>query len=333
MSLSSLATSILRMVCNRVQAAQIAMPQRMESKGSSDLDMLNHQGGLSGGGRGASFAARSFSLPPPASHSGLQQYGSTTYGSGAGGFGGTGAGGIAAAVTASAAMALRGTPPIANDPIGALLHQQPWGLPFSLPRTSAFDAPAAGVPAGFDSRVLSPQPRYPGENGGGGAPGGGGGGHLADGGNLLWGSMKAAAAAAVTRPPMFNQNAAAIRFLEGQQRAAQQAATAAASTPLQNFVDIYSNAADLISKAGMAGARFSSATSALSVACVVRVVIGAPSVISALTMLGCTQWLTPLPPGGGVLLSGHVPTCSCSHAGCSAVLAALLPCLADHRRL
>lgn len=256
MSLTSLATSILS---NRVQAVQAAMPQRMESKGSSDLDMLNHQGGLGGGGHGASFAARSFSLPPPASHSGLQQYGSTTYGSGAGGFGGTGAGGIAAAVTVSAAMGLRGTPPIANDPIGALLHQQSWGLPFSFPHTSAFDAPAAGGPAGFDSRVLSPQPRYPGENGGGGAPGGDAGGHLADGGNLLWGSMKAAAAAAVTRPPMFNQNAAAIRFLEGQQRAAQQAVTAAAaaaSTPLQDFADIYSNAADLISKAGMAGARF-----------------------------------------------------------------------------
>lgn len=94
--------------------------------------------------------------------------------------------------------------PPASDTLGPLA-QQPWGLPFALQRTSAFGDAAAST-AGYDGRVVSPQPRYPGD---GALGGGGGGGGVPDHSSLLWGSVKAAAAAAASRPQATSANVSA----------------------------------------------------------------------------------------------------------------------------
>lgn len=75
------------------------MPQRMESKGSTDLDALQQQQARSN----AQYAARAFSVPTPGGGGALQQYGGA--GSLFGGMGG--ANGHASAMAAATTAALQ----------------------------------------------------------------------------------------------------------------------------------------------------------------------------------------------------------------------------------
>lgn len=165
------------------------MPQRTESKGSTDLDALQQQQARSN----AQFAARAFSMPTPGG--GLPAY------SGTGGL--FGAGGVVQHATAAATAALQ-TAGLHPGSVSDTLGGSPWGLPFALQRTAAF-GDAAATTAGYDGCVVSPQPRYPGE----GAPGGG----VPDNSSPLWGCVKAAAAAVASRPQASSANVSACCFL------------------------------------------------------------------------------------------------------------------------
>jgi hypothetical protein len=220
-----------------LQAAQAAMPQRMESKGSTDLDTLQAQqaqqarSNLQYGSRAFSMPTPGGGLPPP--------YGGLTFANPGGSSGHVGATAAAsAALQASVTGGFRAAP--VSDPLGALM-QQSWSLPYSLQRTSAF-GDAAATTGGFNARVVSPQPRYPLDGGG-----------MHDDSASLWGSIKAAAGAAGGRPSTasangFNQNDAALRFLQGQRTL-----QGGGNTAVADASQLYTNAADLLSKAGMTG--------------------------------------------------------------------------------